>query len=113
MKYISFDFGDCNLYLNQVFFLETTGKITKVLFVEDLIFLLLEPNHATGQRNVVCYNFSKAYKWAIEPPPDLPGTYGYSSIYFRDDKFCAYTNTGIEVNVDPNTGKIIDSEFIK
>jgi outer membrane protein assembly factor BamB len=87
--------------------------VKQIVDLENYIVVLVGYCSEVGERNVFCYNASGQLKWQIPNPVQLHEINYYTGIYIREQQLYAYSVSGVEYNLNEETGEILKSEFIK
>ena len=74
--------------------------------------ILIDPN-APGDSNVFRVLPDGRIEWRAELPDDSPRSDRYSSISRKDDRLLGFTGYGYWVELDPETGAVLSSEWHK
>lgn len=63
--------------------------------------------------NVYCYDFSGKELWQIEDLNLIHEKYDYTGLYFQESDLYLYNRCGVEVKINPESGKVLSTELIK
>ncbi|ERJ06206.1 hypothetical protein HLRTI_001685 [Halorhabdus tiamatea SARL4B] len=82
--------------------------------INDIVAVILSvPNDEVNNRNIIGFGTDGSRQWRVESlysgDDDIPYVY----IDTKDGKLIADTWTGVRVTIEPNTGEIIDTKFMK
>jgi hypothetical protein len=109
----SFTYENNNIYKNGKIFITLPSKVKKILLLDNCILMLISNDPLLRERNVFCYDLSKQLKWQIGNPIKIHSDNFYTDIYLRDYELYAYSVSGVEYQLDIESGAVLKSELIK
>lgn len=94
--------------------IEFQYPIRKVIEYQDVYFIRIEPDIGKIlNENVFCYDKEGNFVWQVEPIPLVKKDSPYTNIYMQGSKLFLYNWGGVEVEVEPMSGKILSKCFTK
>ncbi len=115
-------FVDNRILKNDHLLYNFESLIDKILQIDSLIFVLLQDQRERiNNRNLYCIDANGKLIWQCEdmlanrPPDSLEPPYAhYTNIWLKDDQLWASNYFGTHENrLDINTGKIVESHYMK
>jgi outer membrane protein assembly factor BamB len=90
--------------------------IEKLLEVDDLLIIQMPgfvKNEDYIRSNVWCFDKKGKKIWEVEPVKSATKYDSYSNTYIQDGKLFVVSGSGISSEIDIQTGKILNTEFLK
>jgi hypothetical protein len=112
MKY-SFTYEHNNIYFNGEIFISLATKVEIILQLDNCILILITNDPLLREQNIFCYDLSKQLKWQIGKPIKIHNDNYFTDIYLRDSELYAYSVSGVEYQLDKESGAVLKSELIK
>ncbi|KFD38105.1 hypothetical protein AT05_11840 [Schleiferia thermophila str. Yellowstone] len=107
-------FIENTIKLNDKELFKVPYKIKDVLKFNKVIVILSEYSEKEVL-NIFGYDYSGNIMWQIDKKLEnfnnIPTP--YTGIYLQDDVLTAYNSAGYELQIDYNTGKVLNIDFIK
>lgn len=101
------------VFKNENLLLNLDAEVLDMIVLHNDIILLLKSNATLKDRNVFCYDTNGSVKWQIPAPISIHKENDFTGIYLRDSELYAYNRSGVEYNLDIETGRVKASEFIR
>jgi hypothetical protein len=83
------------------------------VLIDHVIVILMKKVPEDTDRNIVCYDFEGKFRWRVSSPLKIHSENYYVGIELRDNQLYAYSISGIEHLLNPNTGEILETELVK
>lgn len=109
----SLTFEEENIFKEGEIFISFHSKIEKIIQFDNCVLVLFSSRLFAGDQNVFCYDLSKQLKWQIAKPIKVHENNYFTGIYLRDSELYAYSVSGVEYQVDKESGTFLKSELIK
>lgn len=101
------------LYKSGVVFKEMPAVILETVVSPQSIVVLTESTPATGERNVYCLDFKGGMLWQVPQPVAIHEENQFTGIYYRGNALFAYSVSGVEYRLNPDTGIVLESQLIR
>ena len=90
-------------------------KVIKSKQVGEVVIVLTdsEVGNKINNENVYCYDFNGKELWQIEDLNLFHEKHDYTSIYFLESELYIYNRCGVEVKINPESGKVLSTELIR
>lgn len=109
----NYNFFHKNFYKKDKLLFISPSSIIKYLSDIDKIYVLINSDELSSDRNVFGYNEEGELLWQVEEMYKLHDRNYFTSIYFQDNELFAYNKNDVEVIIDKLTGKFLNTELIK
>lgn len=105
--------SDNRILNNGKTIIELPTNVVDVLSINQLIVVLVDKAQTDNDRNIVCYDFNGNFKWQVPEPIKLHSENYFVGIEIRETQLYAYSVSGVEYHLDPNTGSVLETQLIK
>jgi hypothetical protein len=113
MSIIDFRSLQRDFFKNKELLFTAPSSIVEYLSDMDKVYVLVNSDELSSDRNVFCYCLDGKLLWQVEEMYKLHDRNYFTSIYFQDNELYSYNRNGVEARIDRITGKYLKTEFIK